>query len=185
MTRWVRGKMVANLWAQRGRFSRGKKVPLKTNIGVTNKKTGKLNISMVRTIPVKNRPMDPKAMPPRNAKGMIRNPSGYWTRPNRLMTPCISHHGVKGLLIIHHHKRGIGVLKKSVLHDVDGDQGWGDKRHVRHVRAMIVDRSHQDAQSNPKGQQIENWLKDRWKENHLPDLLVDGQVALPDPNEPF
>jgi len=89
LTRWVTGKMLATLCAQRGRFSRGKKVPLKRNMGVTNKKIGRLNISMAVTVPVKNSPMDPKAMPPTKAKGMIRKPPGYWTRPKRLITPCM------------------------------------------------------------------------------------------------
>jgi len=47
--------------AQNGKFSTGKNVPLKRNMGVMNRNIGKLNISMVGTIPVKNMPMDPKA----------------------------------------------------------------------------------------------------------------------------
>ena len=81
--------MAAMPWAQGGRCSRGKKVPLKRNMGVTNKKIGRLNISMVSTVPVKNRPIDPKAIPPTKAKGMIKRPAGYWIRPNRLITACM------------------------------------------------------------------------------------------------
>lgn len=60
--------------AQNGKFSTGKNVPLKRNMGVMNRNIGKLNISMVGTIPVKNMPMDPKAIPPRKARGMVKRP---------------------------------------------------------------------------------------------------------------
>jgi hypothetical protein len=43
----------------------GKKVPLNRNMGVMNRKMGRLNMSMVGVMPVKNMPMVPKARPPR------------------------------------------------------------------------------------------------------------------------
>lgn len=85
-TRWVNGKKSARCWAHRGRFSIGKKVPLKRNMGVINKNIGKLNSSICVVIPVINIPTDPKAIPPRSASGIIKSPWGYRIRPNKLMT---------------------------------------------------------------------------------------------------
>ena len=63
-------------WAHPGRFSMGKNVPLKRNMGVMNRNTGRLNSSMLATIAVKIIPMEPKAMPPIRESGIIRRPSG-------------------------------------------------------------------------------------------------------------
>jgi len=76
LTRWVSGKNTAMVCAHAGRFSMGKKVPLKRNMGVTKRNIGRLNMSMVGVMPVKYMPRAPKAMPPRNASGIIRRPEG-------------------------------------------------------------------------------------------------------------
>ena len=62
--------------AHRGRFSMGKNVPLKRNIGVMKRKTGRLNASMLGITEVKNIPTEPKAIPPTNASGRRRRPVG-------------------------------------------------------------------------------------------------------------
>ena len=76
LTRWVSGKMTARACAHAGRFSTGKKVPLNRNMGVTNKNIGRLNMSMVGVMPVKYIPSAPKAIPPRNATGIMSKPEG-------------------------------------------------------------------------------------------------------------
>ena len=55
-TSHVKGRRYATFCAHKGRVSIGKNVPPKRNIGVTNRKIGRLNISMVETKPVKNIP---------------------------------------------------------------------------------------------------------------------------------
>ena len=122
-TRWVKGKMLAMLWAQTGRLSRGKKVPLKRNMGVMNKKMGKLNISIVATVPVKKSAMDPKAMTPTKAKGIMRRPPGYWTRPKRLITPCMMAVAMTDLVapqmisavMISSRERGVAIMASKVF----------------------------------------------------------------------
>jgi hypothetical protein len=54
----------------------GKNVPLKRNMGVMNKKIGRLKVSIVGIIPVKNIPIDPNAIPPRKARGSTKRPWG-------------------------------------------------------------------------------------------------------------
>ena len=54
----------------------GKNVPLNRNIGVMNKKMGRLNNSILSTIPVKNMAVEPKAIPPKNAAKIINIPAG-------------------------------------------------------------------------------------------------------------
>ena len=64
----------------------GKHVTLKRNIGVTNKKIGRLNNSIVFTMLVKSIPTEPKAMPPRNATKIINIPEGKILHPDIRIT---------------------------------------------------------------------------------------------------
>ena len=54
----------------------GKKVPENRNMGVMNKKIGRLNMSTVGITPVKNMPMAPNANPARKAMGMHTSAPG-------------------------------------------------------------------------------------------------------------
>ena len=90
VTRCVRGNTKAAFCAHIGRLSKGKKVPLNRNMGVTNRNVGRLNISMLGSSAVKHMAMDPKANPPRIATGTIRKACGYDNSPNTLTTPIIA-----------------------------------------------------------------------------------------------
>ena len=68
-TRWVRGRKFAIPCAQAGKLLSGKKVPEKRNIGVINRKIGKLSVSIVGTTAVQTMPTHAKAKPPRKATG--------------------------------------------------------------------------------------------------------------------
>ena len=74
--RWYKGKASAAGCAQPGKLETGKKVPLNRNIGVMKRNMGRLNMSMVGVIPVKNIPIAPNANPPKNAMGINNNPMG-------------------------------------------------------------------------------------------------------------
>jgi hypothetical protein len=76
LTKWVSGKIKAKYCAHRGKPVSGKKVPLKRNMGVINKNMGRLNNSILSTMPVKNIAVEPKAIPPRNAAKTINIPAG-------------------------------------------------------------------------------------------------------------
>ena len=80
-TRWKRGKTSENIFAQYGMPDTGKKVPENRNIGVMNRKIGRLNISMVGVMLVKSMPMEANASPPRNASGIHSSAVGKFAYP--------------------------------------------------------------------------------------------------------
>ena len=67
----MRGTIEARVRAHSGRTSRGKKVPEKRNMGMTNRKVGKLKESIWGTTPVKQRASPAKNSPARKEKGRI------------------------------------------------------------------------------------------------------------------
>ena len=75
--------------AQSGIPDTGKKVPEKRNMGVINRKIGKLNISMLGMIPVKNIPIEAKASPPKKARGMHTSARGNPANPRGMSTANI------------------------------------------------------------------------------------------------
>src|SRR3989339_1653353 len=75
-TRWYKGNASDKSCAHPGSPETGKKVPLNRNIGVINRKMGRLKRSMVGTIPVKYIPIAPKASPPKNAQTTPMSPRG-------------------------------------------------------------------------------------------------------------
>lgn len=76
LTRWVKGKMRESFCTQSGRFSIGKKVSLKRNMGVISRNMGMLNSSMFGMMLVIYMPSDPKATPPKKDKGRMSIPCG-------------------------------------------------------------------------------------------------------------
>ena len=68
----------------------GKKVPEKRNIGVINRKIGKLRVSIVGTTDVQTIPTQAKAQPPRKATGRRSRACGKCNRPKQDMMIIMS-----------------------------------------------------------------------------------------------
>ena len=94
------------------------------------------------------------------------------------------HHRVEGLLVVHPDERGVGVLEEGAVHDRDRDQRRGDEPDVGDLHRPVADVSHEPAQADAEGQQVEEGLQQRRDEADLPALPVDGPVPLPDPEKP-
>jgi len=106
-----------------------------------NKNIGRLNSSILATMPVNIMATEPKAIPPRNAANTIKSPSritdqseetyynqhdncsncrfcrspDYFTGDNFFGVEWSGHHGVKRFLVIHPHKGTEGIFVKKTL----------------------------------------------------------------------
>ncbi len=96
----------------------------------------------------------------------------------------VAMHAVEGLLIVHPDERGVGVFEERVVHDVHGDQRRGDEGDIGEIPAPARLPHHQAAEADAEGEQVEQRLEQGRNEVDLPDLPVDGEVPLPNPEEP-
>ena len=88
VTAFVSGrKICAAVCTNSGIDVKGKKVPLKRNIGVMKRKLGKLKESMFGTMAVKHIAIDENRRPTRNERGGIRRDRGVSGTPNIIITP--------------------------------------------------------------------------------------------------
>ncbi len=87
-TTWVKGKTPnATACNASGTNDNGKNVPLKRNIGVMNRKVGKLKKSISGATAVKHIAKAANSSPPKNAKTGTNKNSGLETKPKAAITP--------------------------------------------------------------------------------------------------
>ena len=86
-TIWVKGRTASAVpCAAIGKDVMGKNVPVKKNIGVKNKKVGKLKKSILGANAVKHIAMEPNINPPKKANGTTNKNNGFEIKPKAAIT---------------------------------------------------------------------------------------------------